>query len=108
MGETKDRGSQIDQVNIAWAHPARDDLLAIREYVEFADVRRAQNTVLHLLRMVELLASTPFIGRPGRVKGTRELVLTKMPYIVVYRATANVIEVLRVLHTARRWPPRDE
>ncbi|MEA1652333.1 type II toxin-antitoxin system RelE/ParE family toxin [Nitrospirillum sp. BR 11164] len=53
---------------------------------------------------VERLASYPHSGRPGRVPGTQELVITDTPYIVVYRTTSNVVVILRVLHGAQRWP----
>lgn len=45
-------------------------------------------------------------GRPGRVKGTRELVVVRTPYIVAYRVTKKAIQVLRILHGAQLWPER--
>jgi toxin ParE1/3/4 len=47
------------------------------------------------------------MGRPGRVQGTRERVITGTPYLVVYRVRHEV-EILRVLHGAMRWPPGDK
>lgn len=44
------------------------------------------------------------LGRPGRISGTRELVVTKFPYILPYRVRNNAVEILRVFHTARKWP----
>jgi toxin ParE1/3/4 len=44
------------------------------------------------------------MGRPGRVPGTRELVIPKTPFIVPYRLQRKVIQILRVYHGARRWP----
>ena len=44
------------------------------------------------------------MGRAGRVKGTRELVISKTPYIAVYRIIAEAIVVLRILHGAQQWP----
>jgi toxin ParE1/3/4 len=62
-----------------------------------------------LERQVELLISYPEMGRPGRIKGTRELVIGRTPFIVVYRINrkAKRIEVMRVLHGAQQWPPLD-
>ena len=51
-----------------------------------------------------LLARHAVPGRPGRVLGTRELVIQGLPYIIPYRVRDNHVEILRVLHTARRWP----
>jgi toxin ParE1/3/4 len=44
------------------------------------------------------------MGRPGRVPGTRELVIPNTPFIVPYRVVGNTIQVLRILHGARPWP----
>jgi toxin ParE1/3/4 len=52
------------------------------------------------------LADAPRLGRPGRVGGTRELVITGTPYIAAYRLGPQRAEVLRVLHGAQRWPRR--
>jgi len=50
----------------------------------------------------------PRMGRIGRIAGTRELVLSGTPYVVIYdlRNMDEQIYILRVLHGARRWPPR--
>ncbi len=55
---------------------------------------------------VRQLADHPHIGRPGRVKGTRELVVTGTPYVIAYRVEPNAVVVLRLLHGAQRWPTR--
>jgi toxin ParE1/3/4 len=46
----------------------------------------------------------PYLGRPGRVANTRELVVTSTPFIVAYRVVSDRIEILAVFHGARRWP----
>jgi toxin ParE1/3/4 len=51
-----------------------------------------------------LLAKNPEMGRPGRVPGTRELVVPKTPFIVPYRLVGNTVQILRIFHSARRWP----
>ncbi len=53
---------------------------------------------------VSRLAAHPAMARPGRVAGTRELVVVGTPYIVVYRVEASAVGILRVLHGAQRWP----
>ena len=53
---------------------------------------------------VEQLADHPHRGRPGRVKGTRELVISGTPYVVAYRVEADAVVILRLLHGAQRWP----
>ncbi len=93
-------------MKIVWTRLAIDDLRAIRTYVEFDAPRAAVKVALRILRAVTRLEKSPSIGRPGRVLSTRELVLIEVPYIVAYRVTADVVEVLRLLHTSRRWPKR--
>jgi toxin ParE1/3/4 len=53
---------------------------------------------------VEVLKQHPELGRAGRVKGTRELVISRTPFIAVYRVRKSRIEILRVLHGAQQWP----
>ena len=92
---------------IGWSRQAADDLALLRAYIAEDDPAAAQRTALHIIRSVEdLLAGHPQMGRPGRVPGTRELVVPRTPYIVPYRIRNNRVEVLRVYHSARRWPDR--
>ena len=53
-----------------------------------------------------LLTSYPKTGRPGRVKGTRELIIVRTPYIAAYRIKGKTVQILRVLHGAQQWPTR--
>jgi addiction module RelE/StbE family toxin len=53
---------------------------------------------------VRRLADHPRMGRPGRVKGTRELVISGTPYGIVYRIERDAVVILRLLHGAQRWP----
>jgi toxin ParE1/3/4 len=53
---------------------------------------------------VEGLVQFPESGRPGRIEGTRELVIQRTPYIAAYRITGNTVRILRVLHGAQQWP----
>ena len=54
---------------------------------------------------VSRLADFPESARPGRVQGTRELVVPATPFIVVYRVEATGVVILRALHGAQKWPP---
>ena len=94
------------KAKVVWTHPAIDDLDSIRRYIEFDDPRAAVSTARGILKATARLSALPFMGRAGRVINTRELALEDRPYLVAYRVTAGVVEVLRVLHTSRRWPKR--
>lgn len=64
----------------------------------------AAEFVLHMQDSAAMLANHPDMGRPGRITGTRELVVTRFSYIIPYRVRGNSVEILRVFHTARKWP----
>jgi toxin ParE1/3/4 len=88
-----------------WSPEAIDDLTSLRGFIAEDNPAVAQRVVLHILHNVEaLLCKHPEMGRPGRVSGTRELVIPKTPFIVPYRVQGNTIQVLRVYHSSRRWP----
>ena len=92
-------------MKIIWAEPAAQDLENIGIYIFQDNPKAAIETVLRILELVEtLLVENPAIGRAGRVFGTRELVLSNLPYILVYQVHDNTIGILRVLHTSRQWP----
>ncbi|MGQ0682757.1 type II toxin-antitoxin system RelE/ParE family toxin [Bradyrhizobium sp.] len=88
-----------------WSPEAIDDLVALRAYIEQDNPAAAQRVALHIVHNIEaLLANSPEMGRPGRVPGTRELVIPKTPFIVPYRVLGSTIQILRIFHGARRWP----
>jgi toxin ParE1/3/4 len=88
-----------------WSPEAINDLVALRADIEQDDPAAAQRVALHIVQNIEtLLPGTPETGRPGRVPGTRELVIPKTPFIVPYRLVGNTVQILRIFHSARRWP----
>ncbi len=92
-------------MNIIWSPQAIQDLISLRAYIAEESPAGARRIVARILHDVEhLLPDTPQMGRPGRVPGTRELVIPQTPYIVPYRVQRTTIQILRVFHGARRWP----
>lgn len=90
-----------------WSPEAINDLAALRAHIAEDDPAAAQRVALHIVHNVEtLLPRNLDVGRPGRVPGTRELVIPGTPFIVPYRVRGATIQVLRVFHGARRWPER--
>jgi toxin ParE1/3/4 len=93
-------------VKVIWTRPAVRDLDAISEYIsEYYISEYNVGAALRIVRVIRQqvceLTRSPYIGRPGRVEGTRELVVSSTSYIVPYRVH---VEVLSVLHGARKWP----
>jgi toxin ParE1/3/4 len=75
-------------------------------FVALDNPAAAARLVETIARTVELLAQHPGLGRPGRVEGTRELVVADTPYLLPYRVRNNVVEILRVFHGARKSPQK--
>lgn len=92
-------------MRLRWSRPALRDLLTIGEYVANDSPAAAARLIQTIREGAELLSHHPHMGRPGRVHGTRELVVTGTPYILPYRVRNDEIEILAVFHGARRWPP---
>jgi addiction module RelE/StbE family toxin len=91
-------------MRIVWTEPAVHDLAAARAYIARDNPPPADRQVERVLAAVAGLLQFPEIGRPGRRAGTRELVVSRTPYLVAYRRRADAIEVLRVMHGRQRWP----
>ncbi len=96
-------------MQLKWTEPAIADLDNIEAYIARESSQDVATTVvLKVIDTVEMmLPSHPMAGRSGRVKGTRELVVSDLPFIVIYRWVEDLqqTQVLRVLHAARQWPP---
>ena len=59
----------------------------------------------------ERFMSALALSRPSRIvadraawKGTRELPLPPLPFIVVYRTLSYAVEIANIIHGAQRWP----
>ena len=91
-------------MRVKWLRTALANLNAEAEYISQDSPAAAARTVAAIVHAVELLKQYPALGRPGRVPGTRELVVRGTPYIVPYRVRGDAVELLRVFHAARKWP----
>jgi addiction module toxin, RelE/StbE family len=91
-------------MKIAWTKRAIADLNAAYDYVAEAAPDAAEVIIERIEKSLESLRQFPEMGRPGRVKDTREVVVPRTPFILPYRVRKNRIEILAVLHSARRWP----
>lgn len=91
-------------MKIRWLKLAARDLEQVEAYIAREDPAAAVRVVLRVIEAVELLAVQPGVGRPGRIEGTRELVINDTPFLVPYRQKDGYIEILRVYHHSRCWP----
>jgi toxin ParE1/3/4 len=91
-------------VKIRWLNEGTKSLRVIHAHIALDNPAAARRIVQRIKLSVEKLATFPEAGRIGQVPGTMELVITQLPYIVVYRLASETIEILRVFHTATDWP----
>lgn len=93
-------------MRLRWLRTALRNLDDEASYVAADDPAAAHLVVRRILSSVALLIDNPAMGRPGRVAGTRELVIPKTRYIVPYRVRESEIQILRIFHTSRKPPTR--
>ena len=91
-------------MRVRWLRRALRNLDDNAEYIARDNPDAAARIVERIATSVERLTTHPASGRPGRVPGTRELVIAGTPYIVPYRVRGATVEILRVLPAARKWP----
>ena len=91
-------------MQIIWLKTALKNLDELAEYIAQESPQAASQVVEAIETQVNLLATQPALGRPGRVLGSRELVISNTHYLVPYRIKNNAVEILRVFHTSRRPP----
>ena len=91
-------------MKVIWSAAAESDLQSILLYVAMDDVDAAFKLVDRLEAAGNNLAQLPRRGRPGRTPGTREWVVSRSSYILIYEIRDEKVEILRVMHGARQWP----
>ena len=92
-------------MEIVWRPIALEDLEQARHYIAEHNPGAADRLCGRILNSVERLAMLPGLGRPGRVEGTRELIVPRTPYIVAYTVIGAQVMILSVIHSSR-WPDR--
>jgi len=91
-------------MEIRWSVEAADDLERIVQNILQNNPPAARRVAKTLYDGIAGLRDFPNRGRNGRMEGTRELVFSPLPYIVVYRIKQQTLEVMRVCHAAQDWP----
>ena len=89
-------------MEIVWLPVAASDRDGLIDYISDEDPRAAIEQGDRIERSIDLLADYPEIGRVGRVNGTRELVVPRTAFVVIYRLNRpkQRVEILRILHGA--------
>ena len=93
-------------MTVVWSPRAIGHLAALRDYIARENPGAAARTATASLAAVDRLAELPNLGRPGRVSGTRELVVPGTRYVIPYRVRGERLEIIAVFHGRQRWPKR--
>jgi addiction module RelE/StbE family toxin len=91
---------------VRWTLRALRRLDEIGAYIEQNDPDAATRVVARIVSAVDMLSELPAVGRVGRMRGTRELVLADIPYLVPYRVTTTTIDIITIMHASQRWPSK--
>lgn len=91
-------------MRIRWTSRALENLDNAIAYIAADSPAAAKNVAEKIWADVQLLSDQPGIGRPGRVTGTREMVIGGLPFIVPYVVQDGEIIILRIMHTSMKWP----
>jgi toxin ParE1/3/4 len=89
---------------IVWLAAAVQDVLFIRTFIAQENPQAAQNVALRIDRAISLLGTMTNMGRPGRIFGTRELVMSGTSFLAVYRVENGRVEILRIFHRRQPFP----
>ena len=89
-------------MKVKWLRKALYNLQVIYKYIAKDNPEAVLKVVIKIRASVNQLENFPLMGRIGRVKETREIVIN--PYFVIYRVNGNFVEILRILHSARKFP----
>ncbi|MBH8566869.1 type II toxin-antitoxin system RelE/ParE family toxin [Nostoc sp. CENA67] len=90
-------------MKIVWTQLALADLDAAYNYIAASNPNAAIDIIDHIEKALDQLIKYPEIGQFCRFPGTRELIITRTPFIIPYRVQADQIEILAIIHGARRW-----
>lgn len=93
-------------MKVIWSRRAIQHLVSLRNYIAKDSDQNAALVAKRILESIELLQTQPEMGRPGRVLGTRELVVPNTPYIIPYRVRRDRLELIAVFHGSQKWPSK--
>jgi len=93
-------------MKIRWTKRAIRSLASIHAYISKDSPAAAARVAAAVVNATDQLEQFSQSGRPGRIEGTRELVVSGLPYIIPYRVVDDVVVILSVIHASRKWPKK--
>ena len=83
---------------------ATQDLQSTKDYISQDKPKAALAVMKRVVEAIENIVTFPSMGRPGRVPHTKELVVSGPPLIIIYQVRQDILYIVRIIHTARKWP----
>ena len=93
-------------MQVKWTRNALGNLDDAVKYITADKPAAATGVAQKIQDTSQMFAEQPGLGRPGRVSGTRELIIPSLPYILPYLEKDGIVYILRVLHTSIKWPQK--
>lgn len=90
-------------MKIRWLLRASNSLEAIVDFVAQDNPSAADILAKKIRNATVSLKDFPEMGKPGRIAGTRELIVPSTPYIIPYRIREDEVQILHVVHASRKW-----
>jgi len=93
-------------MKVVWSPRAVRHLKALHGYIQADNPQAAAAVVARIVESVARLVDQPHSGRPGRIAGTRELIVPGTPYVIPYRIRNGRLDLIAVFHGKQKWPRR--
>ena len=91
-------------MQVQWTNKAKTRLEEIEAYIAQESPTTAKKLIFTIIKKTATqLSKYPDSGKPGRLMGTRELLFSDTPYLVVYTVRSNIVTVLTIFHTAKNF-----
>ena len=91
-------------MQVQWTNKAKKRLEEIEVYIGQDSPAAAKKVILTIIKKTAAqLSKYPDSGKPGRLMGTRELLFSDAPYLVVYTVRSNIMTILTIFHTAQNF-----
>ena len=91
-------------MKLKWTRLSLQDMQNLYEYIAGDNLRAAKKIISRIREAADKLKIYPHMGKAGRISNTRELVIAATPYIIVYIIDGESMQIVSVIHGARRWP----
>lgn len=93
-------------MRLRWSAGAVHDLENIADHLFEKTPQHGPRLLREIFDAAAALTTFPNRGRSGKKAGTRELVVSSLPYVVIYQVSGEFVYVVRILHGAQEWPPK--